>query len=88
MDIVVSNAWDMLPESIEQLAIKFGVKDKYLQLMNLDDEPSRGQVLDSILKEWTLKKEWASLFALKIMLRCKFLNKYSLKGGSYIHVFS
>ena len=71
MDIVVSNAWDMSPESIEQLAIKFGVKDRYLQLMKMEDEPSRGQVLESIFKEWYLKKEWASLFTLKIALRCK-----------------
>ena len=70
-DTLVSNAWDMSPESIEQLAIKFGVNDMYLQMMNLKEEPSRGQVLESIFKEWFLKKEWASLFTLKIALRCK-----------------
>ena len=71
MDTLVSNAWDMAPESIEQLAIRFGVKDTYLHLMNMDVEPSRGQVLESIFKEWCIKKDWASLYTLKIALRCK-----------------
>ena len=71
MDIFVSNAWAMTPESVEQLAIKFGVKDRYLHMMNLEVEPSRGEVLEAIYKEWCLKNDWASLFTLKIMLRCK-----------------
>ena len=71
METLVSNAWDMSPESIEQLAIRFGANDRYLHMMNLKDEPSRGQVLESIFKKWYLKKEWASLFTLKIALRCK-----------------
>ena len=71
MDTLVSNAWDMTPESIEQLAIKFDVKDRYLHMMNIENEPSRGQVVESIFKEWSLRKEGASLFTLKIALRCK-----------------
>ena len=71
LPIVVSQAWGLSPESIEQLALKLGQEKTYRNMMSTSIESTRGEILEQILKEWIHSNEGSSLLRLKVALRCE-----------------
>ena len=71
LPIVVSNAFDMSPESVEELAIKLGQEEAYQAILDTIEDITRGELVEKLLKGWKMADEGASLLRLKVALRGK-----------------
>ena len=66
---IVANGWDMPPESIEQLSLNLGLEKTYRDLMNQENEATRGEIVEKLLEKWIAGEKGVSLLRLKIALR-------------------